>query len=206
MKTHREPVALEGFPFIIPLLILTACGVFTGRFLLFIIPLTATLLTILFFRNPERKIPEGEGIFVSPADGRVILIQREEEAIKVSIFLSIFNVHINRMPCSGRIVDIRYKKGSFLPAFKEKASEENENVAIVISSGFHNILVKQIAGVIARRVVCWASVGDYLEIGERYGLIRFGSRIDIFLPPDIELKVKIGDKVKGGETIIGVLR
>ncbi len=130
----------------------------------------------------------------------------KSDTVQISIFLSIFNVHINRIPCSGKIIDVRSIPGKFLAAFREKASELNEQVAVVIKSGEDIVLLKQIAGVIARRVVCWLNIDDDVERGQRYGLIRFGSRVDVFLPSKTSLLVKIGDKVKGGSTIIGVLR
>lgn len=213
MKNHREPVLYEGLLYIIPLALLSLIVLIIGRPYLSLLPLSFAIFIACFFRNPERKIPDGEGIIVAPADGKVILIKDvvEEERLKdkalmISIFLSLFDVHINRMPCSGEVVDLNHKRGRFLPAFKDRASMENEQVAIFISHNSDKILVKQIAGVIARRVICWAGVGDKFERGQRYGLIRFGSRVDIFLPTRIELMVKTGDKVRGGETILGVLR
>lgn len=218
MKNHREPVLYEGLQYVFPLAFLSLIILIIGRPFLSILPISIAIFIAFFFRNPGRKVPAGEGIIVAPADGKVILIQNvtvddqlEEEglkdkSLKISIFLSLFDVHINRIPCSGEIVELRHKRGKFLPAFKDGASIENEQVSMLISYNDYKILVKQIAGVIARRIVCWASVGDKIERGQRYGLIRFGSRVDIFLPDRIELRVKIGEKVKGGETILGVLR
>lgn len=210
---ERMFIVPEGFPFIIPLVLIALLVFLIGHYFLSLLPLSLAVFVAFFFRNPERKIPKEEGIFVSPADGKVVQIKEvfendylKSKAVQISIFLSVFNVHVNRIPCSGKIIDVRYLHGKFLAAFREKASELNEQVAVVIKSGEDTVLLKQIAGVIARRVVCWLGVGDYVERGQRYGLIRFGSRVDIFLPPETSLFVKIGDKVKGGSTIIGVLR
>ncbi len=212
MKNHREPVLYEGLLYIIPLVVLSIIVAFMGRTFLSLVPLSTAIFIAFFFRNPEREIPSGENIIVSPADGKVILVKDiyDEEifkgkAIMISIFLSLFDVHINRTPCSGEVVEVKRKRGRFLPAFKERASLENEQVSILISYNGHQVLVRQVAGVIARRVVCWAKAGYRVERGQRYGLIRFGSRVDIFLPDKTELKVKLGDKVKGGKTILGVL-
>ena len=172
-----------------------------------------TIFVISFFRDPERKILEGEGIVVSPADGKVVKIQDVKgdaiyggDAVCISIFLSIFNVHVNRSPYEGVVKKVVYNHGKFLAAFDDKASLLNEQNSVLIESkNGKKILVKQIAGLIARRIVCWVKEGDSVERGLRYGLIRFGSRVDIFLPPDTELKVKVGDKIKGGIDIIGRL-
>lgn len=213
MKNHREPVIYEGLTYIIPLIIIFLIMAVTGRPYLSLLPVSLAVFIAFFFRNPERRTPSGEGIIVSPADGKIILIKNvigeeglEGDVVMVSIFLSLFNVHINRIPCSGEVVVIKQKRGRFLPAFKDMASIENEQVSILISCNGYNILVRQIAGIIARRIVCWSNIGDKVESGQRYGLIRFGSRVDIFLPGRTELMVKTGNKVKGGETILGVLR
>lgn len=213
MKKHEEPILYEGLPYIIPLTLLFLVLLFAGRPYTSILPLMVSLFIAFFFRNPERKIPHGEGIIVSPADGRVILIQNgfeegslKEKMLKISIFLSLFNVHVNRAPCEGAVLELRYKKGMFLAAYKDAASIENEQISMLIKYNGYRILVKQIAGIIARRIVCWAVVGNNLDRGQRYGLIKFGSRVDIFLPEKTEVRVKVGDKVKGGETVIGVLK
>ncbi|MEK6590490.1 MAG: phosphatidylserine decarboxylase family protein, partial [Nitrospinota bacterium] len=183
---------------------------------------TLTIFVISFFRDPEREIPAGEGIVVSPADGRVVRIKDVKndslyggDAVCISVFLSIFNVHVNRIPCDGSIKKVVYNSGKFLPAFDDKASLLNEQNSVLIElkppsppfnkggDGGMRVLVKQIAGLIARRIVCWVKEGNEVERGMRYGLIRFGSRVDIFLPPDTEISVKVGDKVKGGINIIG---
>lgn len=169
-----------------------------------------TLFSIYFFRDPDRVIPPGENTIVSPADGKVIIIRKVQEdrylhapATQVSIFMSVFNVHVNRIPMSGVVGYFQYYRGKFLPAYREKASTDNEQTVIGIENGSHKILFKQIAGIIARRVVCHVREGYHVQKGERFGMIKFGSRADIFLPEDVEIKVKLNQKVKGGETILG---
>lgn len=169
-----------------------------------------TIFMAFFFRDPERKIPEGKGIFVSPADGKVILIKDvyEKDYLKsdtkeISIFMSPLNVHVNRAPCDGNVSVVRYSPGKFMAAYKASASIRNENIVMVLDGKEGRVLVRQVAGFIARRAVCKAKVGDLLRRGERYGIIKFGSRLDVYLPQNAKIKVKLGDKVKAGETIIG---
>ena len=163
-----------------------------------------------FFRDPERKITESEGIFVSPADGKVILIKDvyEKDYLKsdskeISIFMSPLDVHVNRAPCSGKVKIVKYTPGRFIAAYKDESSIKNENIVMVLEGKQGRVLVRQVAGFIARRAVCRAKVGDVLKRGERYGIIKFGSRLDVYLPKDTKIMVKLGDKVKAGETVIG---
>ncbi len=167
-----------------------------------------------FFRDPERFAPLKEGSVVSPADGRVLSVTEVagpelagiKESIKVSIFMSVFNVHVNRSPAAGRVLDIHYKAGKFFSANLDKAAEENErNLVVIEDDQQRRIAFIQIAGLIARRIVCFVEPDDRLEKGERFGLIRFGSRVDLYLPPDTEIDVSVGQHVKAGETIIGYL-
>lgn len=211
--SHKSIIVPEGFPFITAAGVMTLSLYSTGYFTLASFTLCVTLFIVWFFRNPERKIPEDRGSVVSPADGKVIKIEelsREDLAPgsfrKVSIFMNVFNVHVNRIPYSGRVKLIRYHKGRFISANLDKASALNEQNAIVIATNKgNNIITVQIAGLIARRIVCWINEGMSVEKGERFGLIRFGSRLDVYLPPDTIIKVKIGDKVRSGETILGEL-
>lgn len=212
MKNYGIPVAAEGWPFILPLAIVTALLFAFGWKNVGSVSLALTLFVLFFFRDPERRIPEGEKVVVSPADGKVIVIKDiyepttlKQEVKQISIFLSVFNVHVNRAPIGGAIEDVKYHPGTFHVASADKASLDNEQTAMVITNGKQKILVKQIAGLIARRIVCYAKPGDAIKKGERYGLIRFGSRVDIFLPKTVELKVKLGDRIKGAQDIIGVL-
>lgn len=208
------PIAKEGFPFI------GVGGVVTGLFFFYdslyigSISFVCTLFTLWFFRNPARKVPEGEDWVLSPADGRIVEIEKIEEQrvfkdkrLKISIFLNVFNVHINRVPCASRVVHISYNPGKFFAANVPKASLENEQNALLLErpSG-ERLLCVQIAGLIARRIVCWVKNGDCLSSGERFGLIRFGSRVDLFLPVETQVRVQLGQKVKGGETILGVFK
>ncbi|MGE5174287.1 MAG: phosphatidylserine decarboxylase family protein [Betaproteobacteria bacterium] len=213
MKNYGIPVASEGWPFIIPLAIVTALLFALGWKNIGIVALLLTLFVLFFFRDPERTIPQGKGVVVSPADGRVIVVKDtyepdylKQDVKQISIFLSVFNVHVNRSPVEGTVELVKYNPGKFHVASVDKASLDNEQTAMVISHAKYKILVKQIAGLIARRIVCYAKSGDTIKTGERYGLIRFGSRVDIFLPKDAELKVKVGDRVKGARDVIGVLK
>lgn len=161
-----------------------------------------------FFRDPERAAPEGRTLIVSPADGRVTLVGKlsPEDADSpkiVSIFLSPLDVHINRSPISGTILDVTYTKGRFKPATSDTASLVNEQNALTIQGEGVTVVCKQIAGVLARRIVCWKKPGDRLELGERFGLIKFGSRTDIVMPPGVEVLVSPGERVRGGVTVIG---
>ena len=164
-----------------------------------------------FFRDPERLPPEGEGMVVSGGDGRVVAVSSvdhdpwlESAGIRVSVFLSIFNVHINRIPISGQIDEVHYRPGKFKLAFVDKASDNNEQTIVRISTPSSVLVVKQIAGFVARRIVCRLAKDETVHIGQRFGLIKFGSRIDHILPANTEIKVSVGDRVKAGETVIGV--
>ncbi len=168
------------------------------------------IFNFFFFRDPEREIPQGEDLILSPADGTVIKITEvdepyyfKEKVKRVSIFLSVFNVHVNRIPINGEVELVNYNPGKFLVAFEDKASEENEQSLIGIKHKKGKLLFKQIAGIIARRIVYHVSEGDSVNAGDRFGLIRYGSRVDMFFPENVDIKVDIDDKVYGGETIIG---
>ena len=173
-----------------------------------------TLFTTWFFRNPYRIIPQQPGVVVAPGDGRVIAIDEEfeprflkEQSIRLSIFLNVFDVHVNRIPCEGTVEDVAYQPGQFLVASGPDATIRNEQNALMLRTvSGAKVLCVQVAGLIARRIVCWVSPGDRVQRGERFGLIRFGSRMDTFLPVGTVLRVAIGDRVKGGETIVGELR
>ncbi len=211
-------MAREGLPIIIPIWVVIILSWSIAGFLHsktgYGISAILTLLgafTVYFFRDPERAIPTTAGAVVSPADGRIVEIHEEEEpvfmrtkAIRVSIFLSVFNVHINRIPQAGTVRYKEYRPGRFLVAWKEKASEDNEHTFIGIETPKGvKLVVKQIAGLIARRIVCYAEAGRSFQTGQRFGLIRFGSRTDLFVPVGTVLRVRVGDKVQGGSTIIG---
>jgi phosphatidylserine decarboxylase len=172
-----------------------------------------TLFVIYFFRDPERAIPPGEKAILSPADGKVVQVQPcvEERflkgpAIKLSVFMSVFNVHVNRNPLTGRIVDSAYSRGKFIRADLNQASASNEQNALLVENAEGvRLLVVQIAGLIARRIICWVKKGDRVEKGQRFGLICFGSRLDIYLPENTALQVRLGEKTLAGQTILGYL-
>ncbi len=185
--------------------------IFGTKYLVFlnIFLLILFIFCLNFFRDPKRILPTNENCVVSPADGKIIKIvefedpETKEKLRLVSIFLSVFNVHSNIMPVDGVIKSVDYKKGDFLAAFDHKASEQNERTEICIETNFGNMLVKQIAGLVARRILCYAKENEKMLAGERLGFIRFGSRTDIILPLKVNLNVKLNQKVYGGETIIG---
>ncbi len=214
MKESKIPVAREGYPFIIVPVLVTLLLALAGTVYPVILFMAISIFMVSFFRNPEREVPGNEGAVVSPADGKVIKIEkvREEnylkaEAQKVSIFMSVFNVHINRIPFAARVVEVGYHPGGFFVASLDKASVNNERQSILLETeGNKRLLLNQIAGLVARRIVCHAREGDYFEKGQRFGMIRFGSRVELLLPLETELAVKEGERVKGGKSIVGYLR
>lgn len=172
-----------------------------------------TLFTAWFFRNPKRVSPSSDHAVVAPGDGKVIAVSEEyeprflkDDGVRVSIFLNIFDVHVNRIPCNGVVQDVVYQPGQFIPADRPDATLRNEQNALMITTAQGaRVLCVQVAGLIARRIVCWVSPGEAVACGERYGLIRFGSRMDMFLPRSATLRVGVGMHVKGGETILADL-
>ena len=205
-------MAPEGWPFIFPALVAAALFAFLGWWVMAAVFASVGAACLGFFRDPERTPPELPGAILSPADGRVVEIReqvREEfvgEASRVSIFLSPLDVHVNRSPLGALVSGVEYRPGRFLAAYRPEASETNERCAISLQGEACRVLVRQIAGVVARRVVCRVRPGDKLRIGERFGIIRFGSRTDLFLPRGVELRCRVGDRVRAGESIIGVMR
>ena len=161
------------------------------------------LFSAWFFRDPDRAAPSGEGVVLAPADGRIVAVRESEAGPSLAIFLNVFDVHVNRAPVAGSVKEVAYRRGGFRAAFDERAGEENERNDLVLSSDAGEVRVRQIAGLIARRIVCRVRPGDRLAAGERFGLIRFGSRTDLRLPPGGEIFVQVGDRVRGGETIVG---
>ncbi|NKB80313.1 MAG: phosphatidylserine decarboxylase family protein [Nitrospirales bacterium] len=207
------PLAREGLPFVLGVGIPAAVVGLVGWNGAFAVLGALTCFTAWFFRNPYRKTPLGQDVIIAPADGRIVSIEEEfesrylkEHSRRISIFLNIFDVHINRMPCAGTIADIAYQPGQFLAADRPEATVRNEQNALMIKRlDNRKVLCVQVAGLIARRIVCWASPGDAVMTGERFGLIRFGSRVDMFLPMDSHIQVSKGSAVKGGETILATL-
>ena len=204
-------MAREGIPFVLIGLFIAIAFIFAGIWWLAIVFIALAAFTAYFFRDPDREVTNEENLVVSAADGRVTRIEKlnpenDDSPNVVSVFLSIFDVHINRSPIAGEIAEVVYSKGKFVIATREDASEINEQNALTIKNERMTIVCKQIAGVLARRIVCWKRAGDRVVLGERFGLIRFGSRTDLILPPEVEIAVKVGDRVRGGVTIIGRLQ
>jgi phosphatidylserine decarboxylase len=203
-------IAREGWPYIAGLLV--AGGVFLALRLYWAGGLLVALglFTAFFFRDPERDVPQAAGLVVSPADGRVVQVVPAPDAhplgpgtTQVSIFLSVFDVHINRAPIAGTVERVEYHRGEFLPAFDHEASLRNEQNTVTLRDGEARVMFKQIAGLIARRIVFRKREADTVARGERVGMIKFGSRVDVFLPRGCAVKVKVGDRVVGGLSVIG---
>ena len=210
---HDSVIARGGYPFIVLSLVTTVFLAFFGIGWLTILFAFITFFIIWFFRNPDRYFQEEEKALISPADGKIIKIENVEvngtisgKFKKISIFMNVFNVHVNRAPYSGQIEAINYHEGKFFSANLDKASLDNERNEIMIrTEDGRSLWMVQIAGLIARRIVCWVNVGTNVKKGERVGLIRFGSRVDVYLPEDSRISVKLRDKVKAGETVLGYL-
>ena len=205
-------MAPEGWPFVAVTAILTIAVYIIGKPWMAVLPFLIFLFMLFFFRDPERVIPEGAGLFVAPADGKVILVRdtREDEYIKgdvkqISIFMSPFDVHVNRAPCDGEVVVVKHTPGGFRAAYTDEASLGNENIAMLLNTGYGRVLVRQVAGFLARRAVCRVSPGEKLKRGQRYGIIKFSSRVDLYLPKDVQTKVRVGQKVKAGETVVAYI-
>ncbi len=170
----------------------------------------ATLFTAWFFRDPERRVPQEPGVVVAPADGRLVRIEEVEEplhlkarALKVSIFMSPLDVHVNRMPVAGEVLEVVHRRGRFFNAATERASLMNEHNAVLLGCGRHRLLCVQVAGLVARRIVCWVKPGQRVATGERFGMIRFGSRVDLYLPPEVRPLLRPGQRTRAGETVVG---
>lgn len=215
---NSSPFAREGYPFIaysVGLTALFAVAAVRISSVLYIpaaLSFILTLFVFYFFRNPERTAPADSTAVIAPADGTVIVVERVPEtplgapALKISIFMSVFNVHVNRVPFDGKVIDTFHNAGKFFDARDGRASCENERNGIILEiAGGARIAFVQIAGLVARRIISYPLIGDMLVRGERYGLIRFGSRLDVYLPSDTEPLVKIGDKTVAGETVLARL-
>ncbi len=213
MKNYPHPIiAREGW-------LLLALAIAVALLASFFLPAVLSLLVwiiplfvLQFFRDPPREIPQQPGAVLSPADGRVVSVERtqdtyaDREAIKVSVFMNVFNVHSNRSPVDGTVLRVEYFRGKFVNADMDKASTENERNALVLKTADGQIVtVVQVAGLIARRILCYVKAGDVLARGQRYGFIRFGSRLDVYLPLTATIKVAIGDKVSATSTILAQL-
>jgi phosphatidylserine decarboxylase len=199
-------IAKEGYPFILIPLAAAVLLAFVGWWWLVVFFVLVAAFMAFFFRDPERAVPSDPDIVVSAADGTVTRIDETENGKIVSVFLSPLNVHINRSPIAGTITRVDYIKGKKLPATSNQASFVNERNSITIQGDKMTVVCTQIAGILARRIVCRCKEGDQLDIGERFGLIKFSSRTDLLMPKDVEVLVKSGDRVVGGQTIIARLR
>jgi phosphatidylserine decarboxylase len=196
----------EGYTFGVPLLVLGGVSFMLQWQAAAIVLVLLALFVFSFFRDPQRVIPSEPGALVSPGDGRVVVVTDEEYAgrpgKRVSIFLAVWNVHVNRSPAAGTIAKLEYRPGKFLAAMRERASLENEQNVFTLSTDAGEIVFKQIAGLIARRVVSWKKAGEQVARGERIGLVRFGSRVDLWVPKEAEILVKVGENVKGGSSVL----
>lgn len=213
MKEQRIPVAGEGYPFIGFSVFATVVFALLGYDIITFCAMLFTAFVLYFFRDPSRIIPAAPDALVSPADGKVIVVEKifddrfvNEQVYKVSIFMNIFNVHVNRTPFPGTVTAVTYSPGRFYSADTERGALENEFCAVTMSTDAdQRFAVVQVAGLIARRIVCWVEQGDCLSRGQRFGLIRFGSRVDLYLPLKTQLEISTGQKVKAGETVLGYL-
>lgn len=215
MKNQHQPVAVEGYPFIGLFAFFALFFAAVGWYCLATIGLGLTLFAVYFFRNPDRFPPEDEKAIVAPADGKIIFVGKVpenryyggEEVTKVSIFMNVFNVHVNRMPLTAKVVDQFYNKGRFFNASLDKASLENEQSGLLLETADGiKILCVQIAGLVARRIVSYPETGETIDRGKRYGLIRFGSRVDLYFPEGVEVTAKLGEKTVAGESVVGTLK
>lgn len=206
-------IAREGWVFIMSFGVAASVFLLFGIWFIYLPLFILAIFTVYFFRNPERAPPGGEDMVIAPADGRVVEVADLEDngytngpAKKVSIFMSIFDCHVNRAPVAGRVTDIRYHPGRFFVASSDKASKDNERNAILLGTGKNSLVaVVQIAGIIARRIACYLTMGDMVSRGQRLGLIRFGSRVELYLPAGTCINVSKGEKVKAGVTVMGRL-
>ncbi len=220
-RVHRPPavskyphpiIAREGWPFLLIALVVAVALSFTSLWWLAALAWLAVVFILQFFRDPPREIPAQPNAVLSPADGKIVRVEQardpyvDRQALKISVFMNVFDVHSNRSPVDGVVRGLWYHKGSFLNAALDKASAENERNALqlVLADGT-DVTCVQVAGLIARRILCYASVGERLQRGQRYGFIRFGSRVDVYLPATAKPKVAVGDKVYATTTVLAEL-
>ncbi len=214
MIKPRSMIAVEGLPYVGFFALIAWITAFFDYTVVSVLFGATAFFIIYFFRDPDRKTPEDNYAVIAPADGKVVAVEKnieesflDREMVRVSIFLSITDCHINRFPITGRVSATKYIPGRFHKAYLDLASSENERLATLVETEDKDqIVIVQIAGIIARRIVSYLSLGDWLQKGDRFGMIKFGSRVDIYLPIRCEVSVKVGDKTRGGETIIGWLR
>lgn len=205
-------IAREGWPFLAAAVVTSLLATLFGGWL-WALPLWLISLFVLqFFRDPARQAPQGDKLVIAPADGRIVAVERTQdtyrncEALKVSVFMNVFNVHSNRSPIAGVVTGVQYFPGKFVNADLDKASSENERNAVTIrTADGQELSFVQVAGLIARRILCYVKAGDSLHPGQRYGFIRFGSRVDVYLPLNANVRVSLGDRVRAGETVLAEL-
>ncbi len=208
------PIASPGYPLIGAAAFVTAVFALLGMKVPALAALVATIFICWFFRDPDRLVPRQPDVVVSPADGKVISVETFQDSqmypgpgVKVSIFMSVFNVHVNRAPVAGKVTEVRYRPGKFFAANRDKAAMQNEHNAIYMEDeARRKICFVQIAGLVARRIICRVQAGDDLQKGQRVGMICFGSRLDVYLPPEFTARVEKGDRVQAGASILGAIR
>lgn len=213
MNNEGTPIVKEGVPILLVCLAAGIASWILGWVWLSLLFFLLGSFVAFFFRNPERLPPVGKFLLASPADGKVIFLGEvtepeflRQKMLKISIFMSIFDVHVNRVPIDATVKDIRYRRGRFLAAFEDHASDENERNALLLETPFGaSVVLVQVAGLIARRIHCYPAIGSYVLKGQRLGVIRFGSRCDIYLPLGSSAKVQLGEKVFGAETVVAEL-
>jgi phosphatidylserine decarboxylase len=213
VKEERFPLAKEGFPFALTGGFCTLVFAVLGWWPVALAGLIGTLFCVYFFRDPERTATYDEGQVLSPADGVVLSVKRgtdrryyDGECVRISVFMSVFNVHVNRFPVQGTVRRLEYRPGGFVAADRDDAVSGNEQCAVFLETDSgHKVVVVQVAGLVARRIVCWTEVGDRAKKGDRFGLIRFGSRLDVYLPLAFEPSVEPKQRVRAGETALGAL-
>lgn len=203
--------AKEGYPFILFFAFITVFSFFSKMHWVTAVAMILTLFMFYFFRDPDRSTVPNEELYYSPADGKIVQVRETVEdellnrkMLEISIFMNAFDVHVNRSPCGGTVQSVTFYPGRFMAAFKEEASKANEHINMVLECAENTIMLRQVAGLLARRAVCRKKKGDALHQGERYGIIKFSSRVDVFLPLGTTVKVQLGERVKAGETIIAV--
>jgi len=208
---RRGFIATPGYNFILAGVVLIFLGLIGHWPWLTVLGIVAAVFFTYFFRDPERDIPEGPEVIVAPADGKVVLVDAVQEtgflkspAQRVAIFMNVFDVHVNRAPAAGQVKEVKHRAGDYKAAFRQDAAVRNEQQAVVFDTGAgRQFLVVQIAGLLARRIIAFVKPGQLLARGERFGMICFGSRVDLYLPGEVDLQVKVGDRVKAGSSIIG---
>lgn len=210
-KNSFIPLCKAGYPFVISALVLTLIAISLGYLWPTLVFGVVLAFFVLFFRDPKRVIPAEPGALVAPADGRIVEVEEVNEceylggkARKISVFMNLFNVHVNRMPVAARVIRVIRQPGGFMPADRKQASRKNSRVLLLLETNEgQRLLVVQVAGLVARRIICYARAGDFLEKGQRFGVILFGSRVDVYLPLDFQPRVGPGTVTRAGVTIIG---